>query len=171
MRQYIRCRQGRCVAFTLCLADRQSTLLVDKLAELKHAFRLARASHPFDLHAWVVMPEHTHLLITMADNANYSHFIGAFKSHFSRQIPNTEILSQSRAKKGERGIWQRRFWEHTIRHETDFNNHMHYIHYNPVKHGYVNRVVDWQYSTFHYWVQQGLYLPHWANDVDLPNFE
>ncbi len=87
------------------------------------------------------------------------------KSAFSRSVATGERISDSRAAKGERGIWQRRYWEHTIRDESDFAHHMDYIHINPVKHGLVARVSDWPYSSFHRMVKLGIYPEDWAGDV------
>ena len=79
-----------------------------------------------------------------------------------------EKLSDSRIKRRERGIWQRRFWEHMIRDENDFNRHLDYIHWNPVKHGYVTNVIDWPHSSFHKFVKMGWYSENWGyqDDVD-----
>jgi putative transposase len=87
------------------------------------------------------------------------------KSAFSRSLPPRERLSASRRAKGERGIWQRRYWEHTIRDEGDFTRHLDYIHFNPVKHGHAGRVRDWPYSSFHRWVRLGAYPNDWADDA------
>jgi putative transposase len=81
---------------------------------------------------------------------------------FSKSIPLKERRSKVRQKRGERGIWQRRYWEHLIRDEADYRAHMDYVHFNPVKHGWVTRVSDWPYSTFHRLVEQGIYPPDWA---------
>ena len=86
------------------------------------------------------------------------------KAGFSRSIPKGEQRNPSRIAKGERGIWQRRYWEHMIRDEDDFNNHMNYIHFNPVKHGLVTNLKDWPYSTFHRCVSDGLYSQDWIGD-------
>ena len=86
------------------------------------------------------------------------------KSAFSRGLPRRERISSSRFSKVERGIWQRRYWEHTLRDEIDFERHVDYIHFNPVKHGHVNRVSDWPYSTFHQMVRLGVYRVDWAGD-------
>ena len=99
----------------------------------------------------VLLPDHVHIHITLAeDSDDYAVIVANIKTHFSRQIPklNNEIISHSRSKILERGIWQRRFWEHRIRDELDYRRHMDYIHYNAVKHGYVARPVDWPYSIF-----------------------
>jgi putative transposase len=87
------------------------------------------------------------------------------KTEFSRALPSRESVSQSRSRKGERGIWQRRYWEHTLRNEADFERHFNYIHFNPVKHGYVSRVSDWPFSSFHRMVQLGVLSDDWAGDA------
>ncbi len=85
--------------------------------------------------------------------------------NFSKALPRTELRSKVRVKRGERGVWQRRYWEHLIRDEADFCAHMDYVYINPVKHGLVSRVADWPYSTFHHCVRQGIYPLDWAGDV------
>ena len=80
-------------------------------------------------------------------------------------MPSRETISKSRAGRGERGIWQRRYWEHAIRDEADLNRHVDYIHFNPVKHGYVSAPKDWPYSSFRRAVQLGLYPADWAADA------
>jgi putative transposase len=84
------------------------------------------------------------------------------KAGFSRVLPAGEPVSESRRRRRERGIWQRRYWEHTIRDEDDFARHVDYIHFNPVKHGYVENVADWPYSSFHRMVRRGFYPTSWA---------
>ena len=88
------------------------------------------------------------------------------KSAFSRELPPSESISKSRSSKGERGIWQRRYWEHTLRDENDFAKHVDYIHFNPVKHGHVSRVADWPYSSFQRFVSNGTYPADWAGDAN-----
>lgn len=78
----------------------------------------------------------------------------------------TERRSQVRIARGERGIWQRRFWEHLIRDESDLQAHMDYLHFNPVKHGQVSHVADWPYSTFHRLVKMGMYSADWAGSAE-----
>lgn len=89
------------------------------------------------------------------------------KSGFSRALPKTESLSASRKAHGERGIWQRHYWEHLIRDELDYQRHVDYVHVNPLKHGLVTRVQDWPYSTFHRAVERGIYPLNWCGDVDI----
>ncbi len=82
-------------------------------------------------------------------------------------MPLNERISNSRKRKKERGIWQRRFWEYLIKDEEDYKNHLDYIHYNPVKHGYVQRAIDWQYSSFHLWLERDVYPRDWATKLDM----
>ena len=114
----------------------------------------------------VVLPNHWHGIWTLPEgDADLGVRISRVKSLFSRSIPATESRSASRVARGERGIWQRRFWEHTIRDETDYARHIDYVHWNPVKHGHVQQVMDWPYSSFHRYVKSGLYLENWAGNV------
>jgi len=93
------------------------------------------------------------------------------KARFAAKIPKGEKLSERRLKKGERGIWQRRFWEHVIRDERDYERHVDYIHFNPVKHGHVARAADWPYSSFHRYVERGIYDLDWGADEDIWSLE
>ncbi len=143
------------------------------IQQLKDAIKTVKTNHPFNIHGWVVLPEHMHCLIELPENdIGYATRIRLIKIGFSKAIPKTERRSDVRIKRGERGIWQRRYWEHLIRDEADFQAHLHYIHYNPVKHGWVKQVKDWPYSTFHRWVERGVYPVNWAGvDEDLYDFE
>jgi putative transposase len=98
-------------------------------------------------------------------NRDFSTRWWLIKSTFSRNVVAGEPVSDSRVAKRERGIWQRRYWEHTIRDEDDFARHIDYVHINPVKHGLVTRVGDWPYSSFHRMVRLGIYPEDWAGDV------
>jgi putative transposase len=99
-------------------------------------------------------------------DADYAARWKAIKIAFAKSVPCTERRSAVRVAKGERGIWQRRYWEHTIRDEQDYAAHMDYLHFNPVKHGHAARVIDWPYSSFHRLVRMGVYVPDWAGRVD-----
>ena len=137
--------------------------LTEHIDVLHDALRVVKSSHPFHVDAMVVLPDHFHLLMTLPpDDANFSYRIGAIKSAFSRQHPKTELIRASRELKRERGIWQRRFWEHLIRDERDYANHVDYIHINPVKHGYVQRAVDWPHSSIHRFIERGVVDANWA---------
>ena len=157
--------------FTVNLLDRRSSLLVDQVGLLREVVRAVRARAPFHIDAWVVLPEHLHCLWTLPDgDADFSARWRDIKKGFSRQLPPGEHRSASRIAQDERGIWQRRFWEHTIRDERDYETHMDYIHFNPVKHGWVTQVADWPYSSFHHCVAKGIYPAGWGEDTaDLPD--
>jgi putative transposase len=157
--------------FTVNLAERKRTLLVDYIDTLRGAISKVKTSHPFRIDAMVVLPDHLHAMWTLpTDDRDYPTRWMLIKSAFSRRIADGERRSKSRQANGERGIWQRRYWEHLIRDERDYACHADYIHFNPVKHGYVDSVVDWPYSTFHREVERGTYPRHWAGGSD-PIFE
>jgi len=157
--------------FTVTLLNRSSSLLVDRIDELKDAISSVRVERPFQIDAMVVLPDHIHAIWTLPPgDADYSIRWREIKSHFSRQLPKVEDLIQGRINKGERGIWQRRFWEHTLRDEVDVARHIDYIHYNPVKHGHVKQVVEWPYSSFHKYARQGLYPKDWGGSGDDESF-
>jgi putative transposase len=159
---------GGCYFFTVALAERKSSLLIDAIDQLRSAVSGVKARHPFTINAWVVLPEHMHSIWTLPEGDNdYPLRWRLIKSHFSRSLPSVEYRRESRINKNERGIWQRRYWEHTVKDEDDYRRCFDYIHYNPVKHGHVKRAIDWPYSTFHRSVAEGLYPPVWAaGDVD-----
>ncbi len=132
--------------FTVNLAERRLRLLTQHIDELRGAFRETRQRHPFTIDAVVVLPDHLHAVWTLPEgDADFATRWRLIKSAFSRSLPNGERISDSRAAKGERGIWQRRYWEHTIRDQNDFARHVDYVHINPVKHGLVPQVRDWPY--------------------------
>lgn len=136
--------------FTVNLLERDRRLLVEHIGALRQAFATARRARPFEIVAAVVLPEHLHWMwrLPPGDDDNATRW-RQIKASFSRTIPATERRSARRVAKGERGIWQRRYWERLIRDERDFRAHVDYIHINPLKHGHVSRVVDWPHSTFH----------------------
>lgn len=123
--------------------------------------------YPFVIEAWALLPDHIHCIWTLppGDN-NFSKRWQMIKSRFTMRYSKgkNEIwtTSESRKKRGEQEVWQRRFWEHLIRDEKDFEKHCHYIHYNPVKHGYVKAPKDWQFSTFNKFVKRGIYGVDWG---------
>ena len=167
MTQYRRMRVGGgCYFFTVNLADRASDLLVRRIGDLRDAVRACRAARPFQIDAWVVLPEHLHCVWTLPEgDTDFSGRWRAIKGGFSRLMPLAEARSPSRASKHARGIWQRRFWEHAIRDDDDYARHVDYVHFNPVKHGLVHAVADWPFSTFHRAVAQGVYPADWAGNT------
>jgi putative transposase len=158
--------RGGSFFFTVNLAERRLRLLTAHIDLLRQAFRDVRRRHPFDIDAIVVLPDHLHSVWTLPeDDADFALRWRLIKTAFSRGLPAGERISPSRAGKAERGIWQRRYWEHTLRDERDFERHIDYIHFNPVKHGHVTRVKDWPYSSFHRMVKLGIYPLGWAGDT------
>jgi putative transposase len=157
--------------FTVNLAERRGNrLLVDEIDVLRTAFRTVQAAHSFRMDAAVILPDHLHCIWTLPPgDSDFSTRWGLIKGNFSRSISKEERLSESRVKRGERGLWQRRFWEHLVRDEDDFRRHVDYIHWNPVKHGWVKRVADWPHSSFHIYLQRGVYGTNWGElpGVDL----
>ena len=159
--------------FTINLQDRNSDLLVENIDSLKEAFKQAKAKHPFDILAMVVLPDHLHMIMSLPEGeSNFSVRIQSLKASFSRRIPKATSAEPRLRHRGERGIWQRRFWEHLIRDEEDLENHANYIHFNPVKHGYVSRPADWPQSSFHGFVARGWRqadwgVKGWGCDMDL----
>ncbi len=126
---------------------------------------------PFETVAISLLPEHLHCVWTLPEyDQNYSIRWKEIKRLFTKgyleEIGPGEDRNASRQKRGEAAIWQRRFWEHTIRDQEDFNRQIEYIHYNPVKHGLVTRVVDWPWSSFHRFAKMGLYSPEWGPDEE-----
>lgn len=164
MPRYIRAFvPGGTFFFTVALLERRRRLLTSHIEALREAFASVRAERPFVIDAMVVLPDHLHCIWTLPpDDADFSSRWHAIKARFSRSIPKGERSSPRRTAKGERGIWQRRFWEHAIRDETDFERHADYIHYNPVKHGHARRAADWPYSSFARYVQRGVYSLDWG---------
>lgn len=155
--------EGGTYFFTVNLADRGTDLLTAHIDSLRQAVREVRRKHPFEIVAWVVLPEHLHAIWTLPrGDDRYPVRWNQIKGAFSRRLPTGERVSSSRLRKRERGIWQRRFWEHCIQDEDDLQRHVDYIHYNPVKHGHVERVVDWPYSTFHRFVRRGWLPMDWG---------
>ena len=149
--------------FTVAILERQRHLLTDHINDLRTAFRQVKAQRPFKIEAIVILPNHLHCLWTLPpQDVDYSTRWRLIKSAFAKSIAQEERLSSRRQKKQERGIWQRRFWEHAIRDQVDFEAHLDYIHYNPVKHGWVERAADWPHSSFHQFVNLGLYPSEWA---------
>lgn len=149
--------------FTVNLLDRNSDLLIAQIEVLREAVRTVRGRAPFHIDAWVVLPEHMHCIWTLPpDDDDYSDRWRALKAAFAAAMPQSEPRSVRRVRKGERGIWQRRFWEHTIRDDRDYAAHMDYVHFNPVKHGLVARAADWTYSSFHRCVAHGLDPSDWG---------
>ena len=154
--------------FTVTLLQRKNNdLLIQHIDILRQVVKSVRDRHPFSIHGWVVLPDHLHCVLELPpDTRDFSTPWRLIKADFSKRIPSSEFRSSVRQRRGERAIWQRRFWEHRIRDDSDYRAHMDYVHINPVKHGLVAQVADWPYSTFHRLVKDGVYPLDWAGGLD-----
>jgi putative transposase len=152
--------------FTATLADRASDLLVRRVDLLRRAYGSVQSRYPFETVAICVLPDHIHAIWKLpSDDSDFSLRWSLIKSGFSRGIPESSQRSLSKRAKREKGIWQRRYWEHAIRDADDLARHVDYIHFNPVKHGLVARVVDWPHSSFHRFVARHELPADWGGDV------
>jgi putative transposase len=153
--------------FTVTLDDRRSSALVDHVEKLRGAFRTTRAERPFTVDAIVVLPDHLHVIMTLPDDdADFSGRWKRIKSLFTHRLAASGA-SVARNDRGEFGLWQKRFWEHTIRDEADFERCADYIQYNPVKHGHVQSAADWPYSSLHRYVRAGILPADWGGAGEL----
>lgn len=160
--------KGGTYFFTL-VSFRRRQILCDKsmLQAMRDAVKQVRENYPFEIIAWVTLPDHIHAIWTLPnDDCDYGKRWGLIKRDVSAQCAEyeapLEMLSLSNIKRNEKGIWQRRFWAHEIKSDIDFEKHMDYIHFNAVKHGLVENVMDWRYSTFHKYCAAGLYSSDWG---------
>ena len=153
--------------FTVNLTERRSDTLIRHIDDLRGAMKTVKEKHPFSILAMVVLPEHLHALWRLPPgDADYPLRWSLIKAGFSRRLAKGERVSASRQAKRERGIWPRRYWEHQIRDEADLARHVDYIHYNPVKHDWVTRPVDWPHSTLHSYIERGMVTADWGGDMD-----
>ena len=158
--------------FTL-VTERRAPIFRSQIARtcLGTALRDCQKRWLFRLDALVLLDDHLHAIWTLPENdTDYSMRWGYIKKEFTKAWLLAEGIEQPRSKsrlqqQRRRGVWQRRFWEHTLRDENDYARHFDYLHYNPVKHGYVERIRDWQYSTFHRWVKQDVYDLNWGCSI------
>ena len=156
---------GGAYFFTVALEDRRSSLLTNHVERLREAFRDVHARRPFDIDAIVVMPEHLHAIWVLPEgDADYATRWQLIKTKFTRSLREAGVVLPVRSK-GEPAVWQRRYWEHLIRDEDDWQRHRDYIFYNPIKHGQVSRVLDWPHSSFHRMVRRGELAADWGGEV------
>ena len=175
MPTYIRPKvTGATIFFTVALAERGSDLLVRQVDRLRQAVRLTRAERPFVIDAMVVLPDHLHAIWTLPlGDADFSTRWGAIKARFSQSMGRAGFspplaedggVNPALRRKGEVGLWQRRFWEHHIRNEADLAVHLRYCWQDPVRHGLVARAEDWVCSSFHRERRAGLVWPGWSEE-------
>jgi putative transposase len=181
--------------FTVVTRDRLHLLICEEVRQaLREGIQEVRQSLPFFIEAWVLLPDHLHTIWTLPKgDANYQARWAIIKrtvtKHCLPKVLNEKpinmvrkthptfpdnTLSPSMQKRKEGGFWQRRYWEHSIRDEEDFHRHLDYLHWNPVKHGYVKNPIHWPYSSLHRLIAQGMYPSNWggsgADDYSTDNF-
>ena len=177
MTRYRRARAGRTYFFTLVTFRRRPILCYASVrSELRLALQNVRMTRPFVINAWVLMPDHLHCIWTLpADDVDYSTRWNLIKRSVSRFVDvsmHAQVaVSASRIKHRDSTIWQRRFHEHEIRDERDFENHMDYAHFNPVRHGYAESAAAWPFSTFHRYVREGVYPVDWGGTVEVERMQ
>jgi putative transposase len=167
MSRYRRAKtQGGTFFFTVTLADRSNDLLVTEIDRLRKAYGIVQQRRPFETIAICILPDHLHAIWSLpADDDDYSTRWNLIKANFSRGLLAAPSRSSSKIAKREKGVWQRRYWEHVIRGDDDLARHVDYIHFNPIKHGLVTRVADWPHSSFHNHVAKGLLPIDWGGDM------
>ncbi len=159
--------EGGTFFFTVTLADRTGDLLVRHIDGLRRAYKFTADHHPFETIAICILPDHLHAIWSLpAADLNFPLRWSLIKSKFSRGL-GPGLRSQSQIEKREKGIWQRRYWEHAICNDDDLTRHIDYIHYNPVKHGHVAQVQDWPHSSFHRYVAQRLLPADWGGNIQI----
>ena len=172
--QYRRAKiAGASYFFTVVTHERQPIFRnPDAVALFQAGVDHIRLRHPFQIDAFVILPDHIHTVWTLPDgDADFSKRWRLIKEAFTKPFarsPQHSAPSASRRSKGEQAVWQRRFWEHVIRNDDDYAAHIDYIHYNPVRHGFVAAARDWAYSSFLEWVERGVYEPYWGSDEKPP---
>lgn len=162
--------------FITLVTNKRKPLLIDNIELLRESFKRAKQTYNFEIFACVILPDHIHLLLKPEKIIEYSKIIRAIKYNFSQKFNDVGIAmptyDNNICKAGlpscqNKSIWQRRYWEHTIRDEDDLNKHLDYIHYNPVKHGYSKSVKSWEFSSFDKFVERGNYDIDWGNFEDI----
>jgi putative transposase len=158
--------EGASFFFTLVTHNRRPFLCEENhIKLLREAFRTVKERHPFTMDAFVLLPDHLHCIWTLPpQDSDFSTRWRQIKGYFSRHCGGDlkGERTDGQAARGEQSVWQQRFWEHQIRDDRDRIAHVEYIHFNPVKHGLVSAPIHWPHSTFHQYVEQGIYHRDWA---------
>ena len=177
MRIYIRNYVPGGTYFFTLVTCRRRPLLASHSARccLRFAFRQARAQWPFEIIAIVLLPDYLHMVMSLpVGNADFSLRVRKVKALFTetyrRSVGSSEAAAFRRAARGERNVWQPRFWEHTVRDEADLKRCVDYVHWNPMKHGLVRRVMDYPWSSYHRYVRMGEYAGDWGDHDPCPGF-
>jgi len=160
--------------FITVVTYKRNPILIDNIELLRESFRFAKRKFSFRIDAIAVLPDHFHMIILPENAKEYPRIVGTIKRYFSRHcdpsVYRNLVQSHSRRQQGYKAVWQKRFYEHTIRNDKDWRIRLDYIHYNPVKHGYVHKAKEWPYSSFDKFVKEGFYNSEWCDfngDIDL----
>ena len=160
--------QGYNYVFFTIVTNNRENILIENIDLLRESFKKAFENFEFNIIAICVMQNHLHMILKLKNIQEYPKIIYSIKFYFSHRLNKYNKISESKLKKGEKGIWQRRYWEHTIRDEKDLYTHLDYIHYNSMKH-YQIFPRNWKYSTFFKFVEKGYYDINWCNFDDVNN--
>ena len=167
-------QEGHDYFFTI-VTHKRNPILVQNSDLLKQSFKHSKQIFKYEIKAIVILPDHIHMIITPKDVTEYPKIIKTIKQYFSKHINPKYYAhitqSKSRTEKGYKPIWQKRYYEHTIRDEKDFKIRFDYIHFNPVKHKFVTKVRDWEHSSFHKFVKLKIYDKDWGNFNENIDFE
>lgn len=161
--------------FLTIVTNQRRQILIENIDILRQAFKNTQNNYDFEIYASVILPDHLHVILNPKDIKDYPKIIHSVKYYFSRNVDGGIVIppyiEASKLNKGDKGIWQRRYFEHTIRDENDLNNHLDYIHYNPVKHGLVKAVKNWEFSSFDKFVEMKNYDKNWGCYEDVKHIE
>ncbi|MEN1679952.1 MAG: transposase [Planctomycetota bacterium] len=166
---------GGCYFFTVATHGRRAVFRTEAARKLLGVcYRRCEREWPFETKAIVLLPDHLHAIWQLPPgDRDYPRRWSRIKSWFTQGYlaagGSKALVSEAQDREGRRGVWQPRFWEHTIADEDDFQSHFGYVHFNPVKHGYASRVRDWKPSTFHRWVARGVYERDWGRSESPPS--
>ena len=170
--------KGGTFFFTVVSYQRRPILCKDDIrGALRGAVRVVQSERPFYIDAWVLLPDHLHCVWTLpSDDSDFSTRWAMIKRYVTKStvgcvsrtvIDGAQSAPYTRAKRNEGLVWQRRFWEHTVRNQQDLKRCVDYVHWNPVKHGHVSNVTDWPFSTFHQYVRRGVYAQDWGGSITI----
>lgn len=165
---------GYCYFLTV-VTHKRNPILIDNIELLRKSVKSSKEKYPYTIEAIVILPDHLHMMIRPETASQYPQIISRIKQYFSRHCDPMYYRhisqSKSRSKEGYKPIWQKKYYEHSIRDDADYNTRFNYIHYNPVKHGYVTQVKDWQFSSFHQYVNKGYYQKDWGDFTNPVDYE
>ncbi len=164
MSNFKRYFQNKNLVFITIVTYKRQPILIKNIDQIRQSF--TQTQYNFHIIAGVVLENHMHIIIQSEKAEDFSKIIQSFKSKFSRQMQFNENQTEEQKNRREKGIWQRKYYDHIIRNENDFYKHLDYIHYNPIKHDYVKKAKDWKYSSFKKFVRMGYYDENWCNFED-----